>query len=191
MIVENGCDRSLTVRAIARTTDKRRVSCRGGRSRVGDRADRLRENPLQSLGLVIRHGRLEGGHDRSRPLHGSGRKGAWLARSAGRRPLCVARCRGQRDIALGIGLQWAGLPHMDSVAAVVVVAFMVWSRAELIRDGLRVLLDTLLEEKVLQTMRDMAQAQPEGGAWLRSRGATRAVIGSWRRASSRILPPEP
>ncbi|WP_295388549.1 cation diffusion facilitator family transporter [uncultured Thiodictyon sp.] len=88
-------------------------------------------------------------------------------------------------VALGVGLQWAGIPYMDSVTALVVVALLVWGGAELTRDGLRVLLDASLEEDVLQAVRGEAQAQP---------GVNRVVAvtgrnsGSYRFVTVQIVP---
>jgi cation diffusion facilitator family transporter len=63
-------------------------------------------------------------------------------------------------VALGVGLQWAGIPYMDSVAALVVAALLAWGGFEVLRDGLRVLLDASLEEEALAQVRTCAAAQP-------------------------------
>jgi cation diffusion facilitator family transporter len=63
-------------------------------------------------------------------------------------------------VAVGVGLQWAGIPYMDSVAALVVAALLAWSGIQVLRDGLLVLLDASLEQDVLEQVRACAQAQP-------------------------------
>ena len=63
-------------------------------------------------------------------------------------------------VALGVGLQWAGIPFMDSIAALVVAALLAWSGVQVLRDGLRVLLDASLEQDVLQEVRTCAESQP-------------------------------
>ena len=88
-------------------------------------------------------------------------------------------------VALGVGLQWAGIPFMDSVAALVVAALLAWSGVQVLRDGLRVLLDASLEEDVLKQVRTCAESQP---------GVKRvaAVLGrnsgSYRFVTLRIVP---
>ena len=90
-------------------------------------------------------------------------------------------------VALGVGLQWAGVPYMDSIAALVVAALLAWSGVQVLRDGLRVLLDASLEEDVLQEVRTCAESQP---------GVKRvaAVLGrnsgSYRFVTLRIVPDE-
>ena len=90
-------------------------------------------------------------------------------------------------VAVGVGLQWAGIPYMDSVAALVVAALLAWSGVQVLRDGLRVLLDASLEEDVLEQVRTCAEAQP---------GVRRvaAVLGrnsgSYRFVTLRIVPAE-
>jgi cation diffusion facilitator family transporter len=63
-------------------------------------------------------------------------------------------------VALGVGLQWAGVPYMDSIAALVVVALLVWSGFTVVLEGLRVLLDASLDDEVLQEVRACAESQP-------------------------------
>jgi len=88
-------------------------------------------------------------------------------------------------VALGVGLQWAGIPFMDSIAALVVAALLAWSGVQVLRDGLRVLLDASLEEDVLKQVRTCAESQP---------GVKRvaAVLGrnsgSYRFVTLRIVP---
>lgn len=88
-------------------------------------------------------------------------------------------------VALGVGLQWAGIPFMDSIAALVVAALLAWSGVQVLRDGLRVLLDASLEEDVLRQVRTCAESQP---------GVKRvaAVLGrnsgSYRFVTLRIVP---
>nr|WP_295448344.1 cation diffusion facilitator family transporter [uncultured Thiodictyon sp.] len=88
-------------------------------------------------------------------------------------------------VALSVGLQWAGVPHMDSVAALMVVGVLLWGGVGLIRDGLRVLLDASLEGEVLQTVRDIVEAQPGVRRLVAVKGRN---SGSYRFVALRIVP---
>ncbi len=96
----------------------------------------------------------------------------------------VFACAG---VALGVGLQWAGIPYMDSVAALAVVALLAWSGIGVILDGLRVLLDASLDDDVLQAVRSCAEQQPgvESVAAVLGRNS-----GSYRFVTLRIVPDE-
>jgi len=88
-------------------------------------------------------------------------------------------------VALGVGLQWAGIPHMDSIAALVVVALVAHGGLEVARDGLRVLLDASLEDEVLNQIRRAAEHQPGVRRVLAVEGRN---SGSYRFAALRIEP---
>ena len=90
-------------------------------------------------------------------------------------------------VAVGVGLQWAGIPYMDSVAALVVAALLAWSGIQVLRDGLLVLLDASLEQDVLEQVRACAQSQPG----VRSvAGVLGRNSGSYRFVTLRIVPAE-
>lgn len=63
-------------------------------------------------------------------------------------------------VAGGVLLQEAGIPHMDSVAALIVVAALFWSGVQVTLEGLRVLLDASIEKEVLDQIRLYAEATP-------------------------------
>ena len=63
-------------------------------------------------------------------------------------------------VAGGVLLQEAGIPHMDSVAALIVVAALFWSGMQVTLDGLRVLLDASIEKEVLDRIREYAEDTP-------------------------------
>ena len=63
-------------------------------------------------------------------------------------------------VAGGVLLQEAGIPHMDSVAALIVVAALFWSGVQVTLEGLRVLLDASIEKEVLDQIRRYAEAAP-------------------------------
>lgn len=63
-------------------------------------------------------------------------------------------------IILGVGLEWAGVPYMDSIAALVVVFFLAWSGVEVIISGVKVLLDASIEKEYLDKAREIAEADP-------------------------------
>ena len=88
-------------------------------------------------------------------------------------------------VALGVGLQWAGVPYMDSVAALVVVALLVWGGVDLVLGGLRVLLDASLEDDVLQEVRRCAETQPGVSRVAAVEGRN---AGSYRFVTLRIVP---
>jgi cation diffusion facilitator family transporter len=90
-------------------------------------------------------------------------------------------------VAVGVGLQWAGIPYMDSIAALVVAALLAWSGIQVLRDGLLVLLDASLEQDVLEQVRVCAQSQPG----VRSvAGVLGRNSGSYRFVTLRIVPAE-
>jgi predicted Fe-Mo cluster-binding NifX family protein len=53
--------------------------------------------------------------------------------------------------------------RVDRVAALVVLAFILWAGLELFRDGMRVLLDASLDSKTMQTIRSVLESHPEVG----------------------------
>ncbi len=59
-------------------------------------------------------------------------------------------------VAGGVFLQMVGIPHMDSVAALIVVAVLIWSGIQIVLDGLRVLLDASIEKEVIDQARQFA-----------------------------------
>jgi cation diffusion facilitator family transporter len=63
-------------------------------------------------------------------------------------------------VAGGVLLQEAGIPHMDSVAALIVVAALFWSGLQVTRDGLRVLLDASIEKEIIDQIREYAEGTP-------------------------------
>jgi cation diffusion facilitator family transporter len=63
-------------------------------------------------------------------------------------------------VAGGVVLQMVGIPHMDSVAALIVVAALFWSGVQVILYGLRVLLDASIEKGVLDQVRECAMSVP-------------------------------
>jgi cation diffusion facilitator family transporter len=54
--------------------------------------------------------------------------------------------------------------RMDRVAALVVLALILWAGLELLRDGMRVLLDASLDSKTMQTIRSILESHPEVGS---------------------------
>jgi cation diffusion facilitator family transporter len=90
-------------------------------------------------------------------------------------------------VAVGVGLQWAGIPYMDSVAALVVAALLAWSGVQVLRDGLRVLLDASLEQDVLEQVRACAESQP---GVRRVAAVLGRNAGSYRFVTLRIVPAE-
>ena len=90
-------------------------------------------------------------------------------------------------VAVGVGLQWAGIPYMDSVAALVVSALLAWSGIQVLRDGLLVLLDASLEQDVLEQVRACAQSQPGVRSVV---GVLGRNSGSYRFVTLRIVPAE-
>lgn len=63
-------------------------------------------------------------------------------------------------VLVGVGLQWAGVPHTDSIAALVVVGLLAWTGIKVVLEALRVLLDASLEPGILQGIRACAEEQP-------------------------------
>jgi cation diffusion facilitator family transporter len=61
-------------------------------------------------------------------------------------------------IIIGVALEWAGVPDMDSIAALVVVLFLAWSGVEVVISGVKVLLDASIEKELLEKARDIAAA---------------------------------
>ena len=63
-------------------------------------------------------------------------------------------------VAGGVGLELAGIPHMDSVAALIVTAALFWSGIGVTMEGLKVLLDASIEKEVLDEIRQLAEGAP-------------------------------
>jgi cation diffusion facilitator family transporter len=64
-------------------------------------------------------------------------------------------------VILGVGLQAAGVPYIDSIVALVIVAVLAWSGAQVIVDGMKVLLDASIEKDILDQARSLAGADPD------------------------------
>jgi cation diffusion facilitator family transporter len=64
-------------------------------------------------------------------------------------------------VILGVGLQAAGVPYIDSIVALIIVAILAWSGAGVIRDGFKVLLDASIEKEVLDEASALAVADPD------------------------------
>ncbi len=60
-------------------------------------------------------------------------------------------------LALGLGLEKAGVPDMGAVVALLVVALLVWFGVTISLDGLKVLLDASVEKDVLEKVRSIAE----------------------------------
>lgn len=58
----------------------------------------------------------------------------------------------------GVGLDMAGVPRADPVAALVVVAFLAWAGLNVTLNGVKVLLDASVEKEVLSEAREIAEA---------------------------------
>lgn len=54
--------------------------------------------------------------------------------------------------------------RVDRIAALVVLAFILWASLELFRDGMRVLLDASLDSKTMQTIRSILESHPDVGS---------------------------
>lgn len=91
-------------------------------------------------------------------------------------------------VALGVGLQWAGVPHTDSIAALVVVALLAWTGIEILLDALRVLLDASLERDVLDQIRVCVEEQPGVRRVLTVRGRN---SGAYRFVNLTVVPEGP
>ena len=63
-------------------------------------------------------------------------------------------------IVVGVGLEMLGIPDMDSVAALVVVAFLIKTGIEVTLESVKVLLDASIEKDLLARVRELAQEDP-------------------------------
>jgi len=88
----------------------------------------------------------------------------------------------------GVGLQWAGVPYTDSIAALVVVALLAWTGVEVLLDALRVLLDASLERDVLDRIRLCVEEQPGVRRVLTVRGRN---SGAYRFVNLTVVPEGP
>jgi len=61
-------------------------------------------------------------------------------------------------LALGLGLEKAGVPDMGAVVALLVAALLVWFGVTISLDALKVLLDASVEREILQKVRSIAEA---------------------------------
>ena len=61
-------------------------------------------------------------------------------------------------VLVGVGLDIAGVPRADSIAALVVVAFLVWAGINVTLSGVKVLLDASVEKDVLFEVKEIAEA---------------------------------
>ncbi len=61
-------------------------------------------------------------------------------------------------IVVGVGLEMLGVPRMDAVAALVVVAFLVKAGFEVALDGIKVLLDASVEREVLDEVESIVRS---------------------------------
>jgi len=60
-------------------------------------------------------------------------------------------------VLVGVGLEIAGVPRADPIAALVVVAFLVWAGINVTLNGAKVLLDASVEKEVLFEAREIAE----------------------------------
>ena len=72
----------------------------------------------------------------------------------------LADLAGALAVVVGVGLQMAGVPYMDSIAALVVVLFLVWAGIGVAINGIKVLLDASVEKEVLDQTREIAEEHP-------------------------------
>lgn len=63
-------------------------------------------------------------------------------------------------VMVGVGLESAGIPYMDSIAALVIVVFLVYAGGSIALDGLKVLLDASIEKDVLKEVESIAGEDP-------------------------------
>jgi cation diffusion facilitator family transporter len=61
-------------------------------------------------------------------------------------------------VIIGVGLEAAGVPYTDSIAALVVVFFLALAGIEVVADGLKVLLDASMESDLLDKARKCAES---------------------------------
>ncbi|MBN2028311.1 MAG: cation diffusion facilitator family transporter [Actinobacteria bacterium] len=86
---------------------------------------------------------------------------------------------------IGIGLETAGIPRADSVAALVVVVFLVWAGINVTMNGVKVLLDASIEREVLFEVKELAEAHPGVKKVLRVEGRN---SGSYRFLNLSLVP---
>jgi cation diffusion facilitator family transporter len=63
-------------------------------------------------------------------------------------------------VILGVGLNAAGVPYVDSIMALVIVVILVYSGGQVIIDALKVLLDASIEKDIIDAATKAAQADP-------------------------------
>lgn len=73
-------------------------------------------------------------------------------------------------IGAGVALESAGVPDMDAVAALVVVAFLAWTGVRVTLDGLKVLLDASVDKGIKEKVKNIAEADPRVGGVLSVEG---------------------
>jgi cation diffusion facilitator family transporter len=86
---------------------------------------------------------------------------------------------------VGIGLEAAGIPRADSVAALVVVVFLIWAGINVTINGAKVLLDASIEREVLFEVKELAEAHPGVKKVLRVEGRN---SGSYRFLNVSLVP---
>jgi cation diffusion facilitator family transporter len=88
-------------------------------------------------------------------------------------------------VILGVGLNAAGVPYVDSIMALVIVVILVWSGGQVVVDALKVLLDASIEKDVLEAATKAAQADPRVRRVVRVEGRN---SGSYRFLHVTIVP---
>jgi len=88
-------------------------------------------------------------------------------------------------IIFGVGMQMAGVPHMDSIVALAVTVFLFWTGVQVTIGGLRVLLDASIESELLDKTRSIVMADPRVRSVLRVEGRN---SGSYRFLDISIVP---
>jgi len=86
---------------------------------------------------------------------------------------------------VGILLESAGVPRADSVAALVVVVFLIWAGINVTINGVKVLLDASIEQEILFEVKEMAESHPGVKKVLRVEGRN---SGSYRFLNVSLVP---
>ncbi|MDY6794431.1 MAG: cation diffusion facilitator family transporter [Actinomycetota bacterium] len=85
----------------------------------------------------------------------------------------------------GVSLQMAGVAYADSIAALVVVLFLVWAGIGVALNGIKVLLDASVEKEILEKVREIAERHPAVGKVLAVEGRN---SGSYRFINLSLVP---
>ena len=88
-------------------------------------------------------------------------------------------------IVVGVGLEMLGIPDMDSVAALVVVAFLIKTGIEVTLESLKVLLDASIEKDLLARVRELVEEDSRVRDVI---GITGRNSGSYRFLSLSLVP---